>query len=587
MRNTKNSSRESVFQFKRCALSVMLVCMAAVPFAPAHAFEFKSDSGEVTGSFDTTISVGASWRIQGRDPSLVGIANGGTSRSVNEDDGNLSRDKEDVFSAPLKATHELELKYENFGLFARGTYFYDEANANNDSLGSLGQRRLGSKATLLDAYVRGKFDLGESALNVRVGKQVVSWGESTFIQNGINIINPVDVARLRAPGSELKEGLIPSPMVWASAGVTDKLTVEGFYLTNFDKVQIDPRGSFFSNNDFISDDSLRVFTGFGRTPQTVLAAAAPRIADRNPSDYGQYGIALRKLAPELNNSEFGLYYVNYHSRTPLVSAFRTTAVGNPTKASYFSEYPENIRMFGASFSTSGPAGMALQGEYSYRPNQPLQLATPELLIAALGLPAYSQITYPYAAGEEISGYRRVHMHQVQLTATKAFGPTWGAEQFVTVGEIGYNSFDLPGGLSFNGPAVYLPATAAGAAATGKGSRQTEGFLTSSSWGYRLLGRMDFPNAIGPATVSPRIAFSHDVQGVGPNFNQGVKALTLGAGLNYKQNWQADIAYTSFFGGRTYAGTDPIATAGQSSSFASSANPLKDRDFISASVSYSF
>ena len=96
------------------------------------------------------------------------------------------------------------------------------------------------------------------------------------------------------------------------------------------------------------------------------------------------------------------------------------------------------------------------------------------------------------------------------------------------------------------------------------------------------------NAIGPATVSPRIAFSHDVRGVSPTFNQGTKAVTLGAGLNYKQNWQADIAYTSFFGGRTYSGTDPGAIpAGQARTFATSANPLKDRDFLSVSVSYSF
>ena len=56
---------------------------------PAQAMQFTSESGEVTGSFDTTISLGAAWRTESRDPALVGIANGGTSRSVNEDDGDL------------------------------------------------------------------------------------------------------------------------------------------------------------------------------------------------------------------------------------------------------------------------------------------------------------------------------------------------------------------------------------------------------------------------------------------------------------------------------------------------------------------
>ena len=39
---------------------------------------------------------------------------------------------------------------------------------------------------------------------IRVGDQVLNWGESTFIQNGISVINPFDVSKLRVPGAELK-----------------------------------------------------------------------------------------------------------------------------------------------------------------------------------------------------------------------------------------------------------------------------------------------------------------------------------------------------------------------------------------------
>ncbi len=42
-----------------------------------------------------------------------------------------------------------------------------------------------------------------------------------------------------------------------------------------------------------------------------------------PSDSGQYGIKLGYYAPELGETEFGLYYMNYHSRRPLISG--TTA----------------------------------------------------------------------------------------------------------------------------------------------------------------------------------------------------------------------------------------------------------------------
>ncbi len=612
------------FQMKLAAVSVFLA-LSAPP--SVQAFQIKNQAGEVIGSFDTTISLGGSWRAQGRDPSLVSISNGGTSRDPNADDGNLIYDKNKLFSNPAKVTHELGLKRDNYGIFARGTYFYDFAYHDQTvspvtGYGSRGWDRMGTNGELLDFFVHGSFDLGGRRLNARLGQQVVSWGESTFLPNGINVINAVDVTKLRGPGSELREALLPQPMIWASQELSKGVNVEGFYQFKHRKVQLDPRGTFFSATDIVSDDGNRGFIGFGRrkdqhfpltnpSPNPALVpflgpfdpAAAiwiPRAPGRDPSDGNQYGVAIRLFLPEWNNTELGFFHMNYHSRTPVVSGTKGTpttlasisGLGAAGTARYFVEYPENIRLFGLSFNTSGPAGIALQGEYSYRPNQPLQLPTAEILLTGLGAP--SQIAPNPATilvGADISGFRRIEMHQVQVTATKAFGPTFGAEQLIVLGEIGYTYLNLPT-LKFAAPGVHLPQPGSNTA-TSFGSTSTDGFVTSDSWGYRLLGRLDFPNAIGPATLSPRIAFSHDVHGVSPTFNQGTKAITFGLGLNYKQNWQADISYTAFWGGRTYAGTDPVTNpaagfpAGQSASYASSANPLKDRDFISLSLGYSF
>jgi hypothetical protein len=197
---------------------------------------------------------------------------------------------------------------------------------------------------------------------------------------------------------------------------------------------------------------------------------------------------------------------------------------------------------------------------------------------------------PY--GTEISGYRRAKMHQLQATATKAFGPTFNANQLVTVGEIGYTHLVLPGNLKFAGPGCHLPQPGSNASAA-YNSYSTNCFMTKNSWGYRLVGRLDYDGVVDGGTLSPRIAFAHDVDGVGPTFNEGVKALTLGVGFVYLQKWQADIAYTMFFGGNTFSGTDsPNASSGalppgQSASYASGSNYLKDRDFLAISVSYSF
>lgn len=625
----------------RLALALSLALSAV----PAHAFTFENESGEIKGSFDTTLSIGASWRMEDRDPTLIAITNGGTSRDPNSDDGNLNYNKGGVVYSAIKATHDFDLSYRNYGVFLRGTYFFDPVNDTKNFLGPEARDRMVSDADLLDAYVRGTFDVGGRDLNLRLGSQVVNWGESTFILNGINVINPIDVTKLRTPGSELKEALIPSNMLWASQQVNQSVTVEGFVLANWDKTRIDPRGSFFSTNDFVSDDGDRAYTGFGRRNDQHNAAGifplnstaqlyAPRSADRDASDSGQYGLAIRMFAPELNNTEFGIYHVNYHSRIPYVSGYRggitaaatiipgCTVVDVPTfgavfagtgnavtattsgcaaaagrAGTYFVDYPEDIKLYGLSFNTQGPGGIALQGEWSYRSNQPLQLPSAELLGAALG--TANQITSTNAAaaaavpyGTEITGYRRVKMHQVQLTATKALGPTFGADQLIAIGDVGYTRLSLPSDLKFAGPGVHLPQPGSSAASSFN-STSNEGFVTEGSWGYRLLGRLDFPNAIGAVTVSPRLAFAHDVSGVGPTFNEDTKAATFGFGFNYRENLQADIAYTWFWGGKTYSGTDtPTAAtgalpAGQSADYASSSNPLKDRDFLAVSVSYSF
>ena len=636
-------------------LKPIAAAVALLGAIPAQALQFDLPNG-IRANVDTTLSYGIAVRASDRDPSLIGIANGGTSRSVNEDDGNLNFDKGDPFANVIKATVDAEIKWRNFGFFGRGTAFYDFDLADSDKLGPTGKDRLGKNVVGLDGFFYANFEPGGRNLRVRAGRQVISWGESTFIPNGINVINPVDLSKLRIPGSELKEAFIPTTGLWGSLELTQNATLEGFYLTNHDKVRLDPRGSYFSNNDFASDDSNRVILSFGRrvderfppgnpvppTIPTLGAAAAavlgpfnpaasvwaPRSPDRDPSDDGQYGLALRYLATGLNNTEFGFYFMNYHSRIPLFSGIKGTptslltgtpfiapicanaalrALCHTGTATYFAEYPEDIRLYGLSFNTAGPLGIALQGEYAYRPNQPIQYATPELLLASLGLPnlvtGFTQIPgAPTGAtsaalvpdGTYMRGWERVKASQFQLTGTKSWPNVLGAEQLVFVGEAGFNWFhNLPSGVKFNGPAVFLPATQFGAVLSSAFSVQNpDAFLTEFSWGYRLAARLEFANAFLGGNLAPRFAWAHDVKGVGPNFNQGVKSQSLGLSWDYQRRWIVDVQATAYSGGRTFCGTDTpppggVVTPGQPATWCSSANPLRDRDFYSFSVSYSF
>jgi hypothetical protein len=654
--HTSQLNRRSA-RFCLPAVKVSVAAVSLVLASAASAGQFTFDNG-VSGSFDSTFSYGLSIRTSDPDKGLIGIANGGTSRSVNEDDGTRNYKKNEPFANVLKGTHELSAKWDGWGLLLRGTYFTDFTNRNKGELGPIAQKSVGQEARMLDAFISKGFDVYGKNLRVRLGNQVISWGESTFITNSINSINAVDLVKLRTPGSEIKEAFLPTASLWASMELTKNASMEAFVQFNHDKTKLDPRGSYWSNNDFASDDSDRVFVGFARrgdlTGRAVLNPVAPttpgagpvaqalygpfspaaqiwapRAADAAPSDHGQFGVALRYLASDFNNTEFGLYYLNYHSRIPFFSGIKGTVTsvltggplavptGQTGTATYFAEYPENIRLYGFSFNTQGPAGIALQGEYSYRPNQPLQYSTPELLLAALGapnlntgfrtIPGTVSATLPFGAsaaglvpnGTFQRGWDRTKMSQFQMTATKSIPSVFGAEQVVMVGEFGYTKYHgLRNDIKYNGPAVFLPATIEGAIATGAGSVQTDGFITESSYGYRLVGRAEYANAFWGANLAPRIAFNHDIKGVSQTFNEGVKSVSIGANVDYQRKFSVDLSYTNYFGGRSYCGTDTVALpaaqgalvaqiATQGATYCSVANPIKDRDFVSLVVSYSF
>ncbi len=440
--------------------------------------------------------------------------------------------------------------------------------------------RVGKDFQLLDAFLSGHYTPGGKSLNVRVGNQVVNWGESTFLQNGINAINPIDVAKLRVPGSELREGLKPVPMIWSSFQLTDALSFEGFYLFRSDVTDPDPVGTYFSDNDYAVPGGHKLLTGYGATGNCLTLACIPRLRDHRARKSGQYGFALRYYSEALHDTEFGLYFMNYHSRLPLTNGVGATTVGVAATAGFFNEYPEDIKMYGFSFNTNlGDHNLALQGEFSYRPNAPFQIDGNELLLSALRLgliPGFpqSQTGLP-AAGEVIKGYKRYQIAQWQFTLTQTFGPqpVIGADQFALLAEVGGVHADIPykETLRFAGGAV-LPGDPLTAAALGVPSAAPRGFADRDSWGYTVLGKLDYFNVFKGVNLSPHVAFTHNVNGTSPgpggSFLEGRMAVNLGLEGTYLNSWSSGINYTGYFGGAIY-------------------NTLRDRDFVSFDIKYSF
>ncbi len=621
--------------------------------------------GELKGNFDTTLSIGGLYRLNDPSRNYYGTSNtfngvAGLQNSVNTDDGDLNYGKGWV-SQIFKASHDLELKYRDYGMLVRGYWFNDwkSETTRRTPLSEQAKDRVEQGAEFLDMYVRGKFTLGaDMPFELRIGRQVLSLGESTFIPNGINVVNSADLSKLRVPGAELKEALLPVNMIKASLGLSKNVTIEPFWLLEFRRNELEPAGTYFSTNDFAARGGSRVFLGFGTLPDNGTLGAISRDKDREGGNFNQYGVATRILAPALNNTEFGLYYARYNSRSPVLSARTPTTAINldltgpltiafirggvpaaqagpqaaaifgmivksqfapqtltpveiatlqsaPVQAAiagarsialltaaatgrFFTEYPEGLNLYGLSFNTSlGSSGISWQGEISTKQGVPLQVDDVELLFATLSSLTNStgsafgtanQIgNYLGKLNQEIPGYRRHNVWTAQSTLTKVFGPTLGSQQFTLLGEVGGIWANLPAKdtLRYDGSGTLTSGSANAMLITPFPTippTPVDGFADKFSWGYQLLGRLDYNNVFPSINLSPTIAFTHDVSGNTPlplgNYIKGRKSINLSVEFTYRNAWSLELRYVDFFGGGRF-------------------NLLGDRDYVASMVKYSF
>lgn len=181
-------------------------------------------------------------------------------QSANRDDARRNfSDSGEIMSAVGKITTDISADFgSGFTGFARVTAFYDGVLNETSSYGldygveGDGEERVGMGIELLDAYINYDFDIGNMPAQVRLGNQVINWGESTFILGGNSVFSPIDVPALRRPGAEIKEALLPVEAIYASVGVTDTVTVEA-YFGGSENFRLDVGGTGLAGNDYIGD----------------------------------------------------------------------------------------------------------------------------------------------------------------------------------------------------------------------------------------------------------------------------------------------------------------------------------------------
>ena len=525
---------------------------------PAIAADWRFDDGTQL-IWNTTITFGSSWRAENpsnqlysrADGQLLGLTNG--VGGSNTDSSDLNYRAGDRISEPLAILSDVEVRKGDLGFLVRAKAWLDAGlydtdvryGSQNNSYngGGVGYdtknplvpynpcpQTAGTPALpycppgtwpraplsdsgyaaldrfsgvyLLDAYVYNTFAVGDTKLQLRLGNQVVNWGESLFIQ-GVNQISPIDVSAAQRPGAEIKELLLPVWMAYGNWGLPVG-SLEAFYQFKWEPTTVQGCGSYWAPAEGVigvDPAGCKATTSFGGQSNPVAQATGfyfPALHGRDAPDSGEFGAAYR-FPVEMLDTEFGVYAMNLHARVPVISALMgthpTAAVYTPgvpfpiynpaangghggwfsglvagkpqyaliTPASFHStlaaaggtdivpgggfwEYPKDIQTYGLSAATT-LWSWSVAAELSYQKGVPVQINGNDLVAAALqgkgpdgpaGVAAALK-----GAGAYLQGYNRFDKTQFQFNGVKTFAHVLGAESLLVMGEAGFQWNNVP------------------------------------------------------------------------------------------------------------------------------------------------
>lgn len=509
---------------------------------PAQALQF--DRGEWLFNVDTTLTAAAQWRTEDPDEDMATAFD-----SANFNDGNNNFDT-GLVSAKGSFILEVGGEYKDFSFFVRGDGLYDYVYENEDTdmskenyltyngaipnggdvkRGDFPDETLdehGSRLRLLDAFIGYNFDLGNQSGAVRLGRQVIAWGEATFYQ-GVNARqNPIDGGVAQSPGVEAKEIFLPSNALNLKWSFTDSISAEAYYKLEWEESTLPGVGSFLGASDMVGPGSQRLLLG---------PLSAPKIKAVEPDDEGQFGLALRYLTN--GGTNFDLSFTRSHSFTP--GSETVIDLGDLSNSFTREVYLDDVDVW--QFSTSFLISEAqVYADIAYSDNAPF--VSVESFINDAGQLVYSSM-------ERGEYYQAV----VGMTDMYTAFP-WLSEQIIFTAEAMYQGNDL-----------------------GKSNKEKSPVAnTDDAWGYQLRATLKYFSIIPGLDMDVTTTFKHDVDGYGNGLVmnnaliEDVKTASLGFDAFYLTNWQFSGKYAWYFG------NDEPAD-----------RTLDDRDNVSISVKYAF
>ncbi len=542
----------------------LLPLLLALAMNGAWAFEpLDFDNGAVL-DVSGQVSYVNMMRLNGPSPVLVNPLD---STAINGDDGNRTVGKHGTVSNRVSALVDISLRRDDYRVFARLSSFYDAAldcsNANgsqatfnsaapSDRFGPVAESLVGSRTRLLDAYAQGRWKLGGDSLyplTVKVGRQVVAWGEGLNFMGIGGSMNPQDGYKAQIPGTPIREMFLPSEQVSATLGIGNRLELMGYSKWAFRETEVMPVGTYFSSTDLVGPGASFMRFAAG------MPLGAWRAPDEGRKAGGQWGVGAKYRVTEA--TDIGLYFLRYNELAGLPEfnygsdfwvlgqgAISMPALAGLAPSSFHLRYMDDVKLSGASFSTKiGEFNVA--GEIAHRSGAPVMMSDTHYQLAR------AKVT-------------NAQLSAIRLWGTGFLGGLAGVDMAQATAEVAtssVNSFETPG---FNG-------TPSGPAALK---------LDKNSMAYALGLALKYTAIFPGWDLSVPIDWLHQLNGnpamVGWTsglHGENDRRVSLGAIFSYKQNLELGVKLAHYLG--------------QPDLRDHSFHALTDRDFIAITASFHF
>jgi len=540
-------------------------------------------------------------------------ASANTAMWGNGDEGDLNYRKGQPFSAYASFTSELLMSMPERGykflIRTTGQYDFGVNDTDRTALTADAKSQAVDSIQLLDFWAEKDFNIGEQRAHFRLGNQVINWGESYFASGGINATNSLDIQKLLIPGTQLKQALLPAPMLSFSSSMPNGFTADAYYQFQWNSNRYPPVGTYWSTsnvygrgagpasyniNNFnlagLSAADIGSMQGLNVNNSQVLNMVNQNLLNQqyNGAPYDAYGGATETVLPG-NRPQVGLkigykpsgedisfafYYENYTDKSPVISYLAS----GTTEFSYL----QNRSLFGVS-SNVALGDWAVGSELSYRPHDAVAMS------GCYGVGGASDANTNGVSGINCDGWKDMKKYQfdinAQLNITQTTYPVLkliGADLAVFTTEL--TAIEYPGvnaGTQYqstvNGKSVYQLVDAGyGAWLTNSGSNAIVAAQgTATSVGLTMDFNWTYDGSVIPGwQLTPGITFYDSLSGYTPswsaNYESGAKSANLY--LLFNQNptvWQAGLNFTAFFGGNA------------------ASQPYSDRNFVGAFVTRNF